>query len=114
MHIKTTHIEGQKILNLIAGVVLLLAIPPLWPYAYYQLLRWFVLIVAGYTAFLAFKTDHIGKGWLMVAIAVLFNPIAPIYLSKGTWSFADLVVAIIFFVSANFLKDHHEQLHKEA
>ena len=103
-----TKIQWQQILCRIAGVVLLLAIPPLWPYSYYQLLRWFVLIAAGYTAYLAFKTDHISKGWLMVATAVLFNPIAPIYLSKGTWSLADLVAAIIFFASANFLKDHHD------
>lgn len=98
---------------LAVGVFLLGALGS-WPYAYYQLLRWVVCGVATYTAYSAFEMDHAGLGWLMVAIAVLFNPIAPIYLAKGTWSVLDLVTAIIFFVSANFLKNHHGQLHQES
>ena len=90
-----------------AGIFLLGALGA-WPYAYYQLLRWVVCGVGAYTAYLGFKTDNTGLGWIMVAVAVLFNPIAPIYLSKGTWSLADLVTAIIFFASADFLKDHHD------
>lgn len=97
---------------LAAGIFLLGALGS-WPYVYYQFLRWVVCGVAAYTAYVGFETDHTGLGWLMVAIAVLFNPIAPIYLAKGTWSVLDVVTAIIFFASANFLNKHHG-LHQEA
>ena len=30
------------------------------------------------------------------AIAVLFNPIAPVYLSRGTWAVLDLAGALAF------------------
>ena len=99
---------------LIAVGIFLLGALGSWPYAYYQLLRWVVCGVGAYTAYLGFKMNNMVIGWLMVAIAVLFNPIAPFYLTKGTWSVLDLIAAIIFFASANFLKDHHGKLHQES
>jgi FtsH-binding integral membrane protein len=95
---------------LVAGIFLLGALGT-WPYAYYQLLRWVVCGAAVYVVYLGLesKTDHKGIGWLMmVVIAVVFNPIAPIYFPKGTWSVLDLVAAIFFFAYAYFLKDHHD------
>jgi hypothetical protein len=93
---------------LVAGIFLLGALGS-WPYAYYQLLRWIVCGAAAYTVYLGLETDHNGIdgiGWLMmVIIAILFNPIAPIYFPKETWSVLDLIAAVIFFASASFLKD---------
>lgn len=83
----------------ITGLALLLAIPSIWPYAYYQLLRWLVFIVAGYSAYLSFQENKQSYGWIMVIVAVLFNPIAPIYLSKTIWSILDVVTALVFFIS---------------
>lgn len=97
----------KKYWYLLATGIFLLGALGTWPYAYYQLLRWVVCGVGAYTAYLGFKTDHTGLGWLMVAIAVLFNPIAPIYFTKGTWSALDLIVAVVFFGSAGYLKNHH-------
>jgi len=70
-----------------------------WPYGYYQLLRWLILGIGGYSAYLAYNSER--KVWVGIfgVIALLFNPIIPFYLSKDTWQFIDIVVAIIFFVS---------------
>jgi len=37
--------------------------------------------------------------WIFAGIALLFNPIIPFHLSRDTWQFIDIVIAIIFFVS---------------
>ena len=85
--------------TIIAGIMLLLAIPTIWPYSYYQILRWVVAIVALYNAYLAYKSEKNSWALIMGAIAVLFNPIAPIFLQKGTWVILNLITSIIMFFS---------------
>ncbi|TSA44823.1 hypothetical protein D4R51_03030 [bacterium] len=70
-----------------------------WPYVYYQLLRWFILGVGGYSAYLAYNSGRKVWVWIFGAIALLFNPIIPFYLSRNTWQPIDIIVAIIFFIS---------------
>ena len=92
--------EIIKTASVITGVMLLIAILPL-SYGYYTLLRWVVCLSAILSAW-AFK--ELGKrSWLllMAIIALLFNPIAPVYLDKGTWVVIDFIVAILFFNSIN-------------
>lgn len=96
----------SKILSIISGIMLLLAIPSMWPYGYYQLLRWVVSIIGISNAYQTYKLNL--KGWMitMIAIAILFNPIAPLTFSKGTWVLFDVAVAIIMFVvSSKFKKE---------
>lgn len=86
--------------TILAGLMLLLAIPSdLWSYSYYQLLRWVVMIVAAYSAYSAYKTKNTKWIYIMGAIAILFNPIAPIFLEKGTWQILDFITAVTFFIS---------------
>jgi asparagine N-glycosylation enzyme membrane subunit Stt3 len=99
----------NKYWYLVAAGIFLLGALGSWPYVYYQLLRWVVCGAAAYTVYLGLETEHKGIGWLMmVIIAILFNPIAPIYFPKGTWFVLDLVAAVVFFAYAYFLKDHHD------
>lgn len=69
-------------------------------YGYYQILRWCVCI---YSCIKAFQLYNSGKRLfiLFVVIAVLFNPIAPIYLGKGLWEILDGAVAITIFLLRN-------------
>jgi len=89
---------------LLAGIMLLLAIPPIWSYSYYQILRWVVVIVASYNAFTFFEKDNKNWMFIMIAIAVLFNPITSIHLEKQTWVILDLVASIIMFISIRKIK----------
>ena len=86
--------------------MLLLATLPSWPYAYYQIMRIVVCIAAAYGAHTAFTTDKSGWGWVLGAVAILFNPIAPIHLDKETWVVPDLIGALILFVAAFKIKSH--------
>lgn len=96
----------QRTLFILAGLMLLLAILPTWPYVYYQLLRIVVCITAAIGAYHAFETERTGWVWVLSIIAILFNPIAPIHLDKETWVVPDLISAFIMFVAAAKLKLH--------
>ena len=69
------------------------------PYSYYQFLRWAILGVCGYSAYLAYNSGR--KIWMVIfgAIALLFNPIIPFYFSRSAWQSIDIIVAIIFLIS---------------
>ena len=91
-------INNKNTASKISAVMLLIAILPL-PYGYYTLLRWVVCISAIFSVWVANESRK--KFWLflMAIIALLFNPIVPIHLDKGTWVVIDFIVAILFFTS---------------
>jgi len=88
---------------LIAASLLLLALAPL-PYGYYQFLRWVTCGVAVFIAVEGYRWRRIWAIWLFGIVAVLFNPILPIYLTKEIWQPIDVVSALLFGASIFFLK----------
>lgn len=52
-----------KQLLLLAIIALALAIPPIWPYGYYEFLRLLVSVVA---AIWAYQAYHEAKSWFVV------------------------------------------------
>lgn len=98
MAINPTHYKASRALRLIAGILLLGALGT-WPYAYYQILRWTVVIAGGYSAWILFSDKRIGWAWFFTAAAILFNPIAPIYMQKSDWYIFDVVIGMAFLIS---------------
>jgi len=84
---------------LVAAVMLLVALAE-WPYGYYQLLRFVTCGVAAYVAFLAYQWQKIWATWPFGFIALLFNPLIPIRLSRELWQPIDVICAILFAVIA--------------
>lgn len=78
------------------------------PYGYYQILRWAVTGIAGYLAFIANENENTAWMWIMGIIAVLFNPIIPIYLDRETWTIIDVAVAGVFFVNIFQMKKNEK------
>lgn len=91
---------NMKWLCIASGIILLLAIPTWWPYGFYILLRWAIFISSIAVAYGFYKSKI--SAWTLIfgAVAFLFNPIAPIYLSKSTWVIFDFIGAILFFLAA--------------
>lgn len=87
----------------IVATMLLLALAP-WPYGYYQLLRFVVCGVSVYIAFMAYNWQKIWATWLFGFIALLFNPLIPIHLSRELWQPIDVICALMFTVVAITLK----------
>jgi FtsH-binding integral membrane protein len=97
------NLRFSRIVRIVAIALLLTAIAEL-PYGYYTFLRWVVCAISIYTAFLSYGLAR--KAWLVIfsLVAVLFNPIVPIYLDKGTWIAIDILIAIVTFVSLFAIK----------
>jgi len=91
-----------KIFSLIArvaaGGMLILALGS-WQYGFYQILRLVVTVCAIYMSWYMFDKKQSGWGVVFIILAILFNPIYPIYLQKDTWQLIDIGAAIIFFAS---------------
>ena len=84
----------RKIIYGAAGLLCLLAVFP-FPYAYYSFLR-LALTAAALVAVFDLKNNENYLWLLFGGIALLFNPLFPIYLTKGIWFPIDLIAALAF------------------
>ena len=75
------------------------------PSAYYQLMNWAVVGAALMIVWQSYKISKPLPMWLFVLVAVVFNPIAPIYLTKFAWQIADIIVVVLFAVSFFLMKE---------
>ena len=81
----------------VAAIVLTLgALVPGFPYAYYQVMNWVVMIAAIMAAKQAFRGGMNAMVFVFGFVAIMFNPIAPIYLSANVWQILDVIVALLF------------------
>lgn len=74
-----------------------------WPYGYYTLLRWITCITSILVAFQAFENNIDWAKVVFIIIAILFNPLVPIYLSRSIWIPLDIITAILFIFAIKIL-----------
>ncbi|MFW5879800.1 MAG: DUF6804 family protein [bacterium] len=100
----------MKALCIISAALLFLGIPEL-PYGYYTFLRIAITISAGIILFSEISEGT--KSWsvVFIGIAILFNPIIPIHLSKEAWIPIDAIAGVIFLVKGF---NYHRQNKKES
>ena len=65
------------------------------PYGYYQLLRVVVCSWAIWALVDSWKTDKGAVRWLLVGLALLFNPIHPVHLTKTVWACVDVATGAV-------------------
>lgn len=93
---------NTKNISFLLGFLLLAAILPL-PYGFYTFLRLTVFLGSMFLAHTFYKQDRLNIVLLLAGIAILFNPILPVYLSRELWLPIDIVSAVIFFFVGNKL-----------
>lgn len=84
--------------RVVAGIMLLLALGSR-EYYYYQILRVVVCAAAAILVWYFFEKKQSGWALAFMSVAILFNPVTPIYLAKETWQATDLFAGILFFAS---------------
>ena len=89
---------------IIAALMLFLALGR-WPYAYYQILRFVVCSIGAYVAVIAYSWKKLWATWLFGIIAILFNPLIPIHLSRELWQPTDMISGVLFLVIGCVLKE---------
>ena len=73
------------------------------PEGYYTFLR-FALVVITLALIIQLHSKKISRHLLiLIAIALLFNPIFPFHFSRGLWIGMDVIVAIYFALTAKTL-----------
>jgi hypothetical protein len=76
-------------------------------YGYYQILRW-ATCSAGVCSVVLSSRKHAASAGLWVtlfaAVAMLYNPVVPIHLSRSAWTPVDLSVAALLLVSLIFVR----------
>ena len=73
-------------------------------HAYYQILRWLVCLSSIVVSLNAHRWGHRWIPWLFGAVAILFNPVAPIHLPRESWRVIDMVTALVMLIAAFCLK----------
>lgn len=89
--------------SIFAALCLLVAILP-WPYGYYVFLRIVVCIAALFVIAVAYERRQTWAMCLWGIVAILFNPIIKIPLSREIWQPIDFVCTILFLIAAIFVK----------
>ena len=74
-----------------------------WPYGYYTILRWITCITSILVVLQAFEKNINWAKVIFIIIAILFNPLAPIYLSRNIWIPLDIVTAILFIFAIRII-----------
>ncbi|MGO7532434.1 DUF6804 family protein [Rhizobium sp. WYCCWR 11146] len=91
----------QSRLYFAAAAMLCLATLPL-PYGYYMLLRLVVAVAACLAAF-KFYSEKSQVDWKVCffgGLALLFNPLLPVFLTRSLWLWIDLAAALLFCYAA--------------
>jgi len=83
----------------VACVLLLWALYPGNPYAYYVLLRWACCAAFAYLAVQAFERNQRRWVWVLGVTAALYNPIAPAHLTREIWSVINVMTVAIAVAS---------------
>lgn len=77
------------------------------PIGYYTVLRLVTCSVCAYGAYLAVQWKQIGWAFVFGTIALLFQPLIALRMTKQTWVYVDVVTAV-FLVATIFLFRKHE------
>jgi len=88
---------------IILAILMLFGAIAEWPYGYYTFLRWITCISSILVAFQAFEKNIDWAKVVFIVIAILFNPLAPIYLSRNTWVPIDIITAILFIFAIRII-----------
>jgi Family of unknown function (DUF6804) len=70
---------------------------------FYTGLRWSVVIVGGTMAITSYYCRHRTLTLVFTSVAVLFNPIISIHMSKDAWEVIDLLVFWVFLIGPGYL-----------
>jgi len=83
-----------------ACIAMLLIALARMPYDYYTLLRWTLCPINAYLAVCAFERRVNWVGYIFIAVAVIYNPIIPVHLSRGTWRVVNVMSAAALLMTS--------------
>jgi hypothetical protein len=95
----------------IGAAILLLVAVGRNAYDFYTIMRWIVCGICAYGAYFEYERKRTVWGWTFAIMAVAFNPIAPVRLTRGTWAPIDVLAAGILIASV-FASRKTKEIHR--
>lgn len=86
----------------VAAVLLLIALATL-PLGYYTFMRWGVTIAAIAMCTMAYKGNQSAWLFVLIPIAILFNPISPVYMRRQAWAPFDVIAAMVLLLAGSLI-----------
>jgi len=74
------------------------------PIGYFTVLRFVTSTVSLYGVYLSVKWKRTGWAFVLGAVAVLFNPLVRFQMTRQTWEYVDVGVALLFVASIFWLR----------
>ena len=78
------------------------------PYGYYTLLRLVATIVFVWAAFVSYKRKKRFLPWVFGLLALIFNPIYPIFLRKELWRFIDIGAGLFLLLAKRHVQNENK------
>ena len=89
--------KSLKVSLLVAALMLCVAVIPTLPQVYYTLLRWVVCGASAYAALKLKNSPTLRAHFILLwIVAVLFNPLILVHLTRLIWLIIDLFGAVYF------------------
>ena len=85
--------------QIVASILLVIALYPETPYAYYVLLRWILCPLFIFLAIRAYELKKESWVWILGVCALLYNPVFRVHLNREIWSVVNIVTILIYLFS---------------
>jgi hypothetical protein len=101
---------GLRIPLVMSVIALIIAIFADMPYDFFVLLRVLIFVTCIACATTLWKSGQAGTIWLwiMVTIAVVYNPLLPIHLKRETWEWINIATIPVFCLLCFLIKQHQD------
>ena len=96
----------MKYIKLILSALFLLCLAPM-PYGFYSLIRFVAMVAFAIYAYVYYEKKNNELAIAFLSLAILFQPLLPIYLGRMLWNIVDVIVAI-FLVVLYFKERKHK------
>jgi len=89
-------VKNEAILLGIFAVALLVAAFTRLPYFFYVLLRVLICTASAYLSTKRYQERQTPWVWTFGAIALLFNPVLPVHMTRADWQMINILIAVFF------------------
>lgn len=102
-------LQLSKIAAIASIILLALAVTSRWPSGFYTFLR---IVVCGTVVWLAVEAYQFRKAplaWVLGGLAILFNPLIPIYMRRPQWRWFDFIALFVLAIAVVIVRPRQPQ-----